>query len=539
LKGLLCISIFCIPLLCGELYAQFSLEINNADTSSIHVFVPPGSIDRQLLAIVEGFDTISVDLTDCTQGCTQIIQNLVPSSVAYICLVRQTDTLSRIWGISSSVSPGTMEVYFTTNQDSELAEYSPATGLGGAVLEASIIARIDSAQKTIDVALYNINRRAIVNALSAAYQRGVRVRYVTGDDTNNTALRNPTPPFPILEGNLGDPLMHHKFFVIDAGSNTNAWVITGATNMTTLQMYQDHNNTVMINDQSLARVYEMEMDEMWGSKSILPNSSLSRFGSSKSNNTPHKIFIGSVLVESYFSPSDNTSFQITNALNKAQQQVSFALLTFTRSGLATTMINLKNRGVQVRGIIENIDDNGSEFNRLRSNGVFVLSHQPEAQLHHKYAVVDPMDDGGRSITITGSHNWTNNAEQNNDENTLIIHDQALSQIFWSEFQARWCEVFTGDDCRLSTSIRAELDNAEWITTWYDGSFVRIKGLSERTQIVQLYSFGGQHIKSVRLGFDMDTHQQFSLFAPGLKPGIYLLLISDNTGRQSSARFVVH
>ncbi|NNE54920.1 MAG: T9SS type A sorting domain-containing protein, partial [Flavobacteriales bacterium] len=37
--------------------------------------------------------------------------------------------------------------------------------------------------------------------------------------------------------------------------------------------------------------------------------------------------------------------------------------------------------------------------------------------------------------ITGSHNWSNSAESFNDENTLIIHDERIANIYYQEFMA--------------------------------------------------------------------------------------------------------
>jgi phosphatidylserine/phosphatidylglycerophosphate/cardiolipin synthase-like enzyme len=38
------------------------------------------------------------------------------------------------------------------------------------------------------------------------------------------------------------------------------------------------------------------------------------------------------------------------------------------------------------------------------------------------------------IVITGSYNFSNNAEYNNDENTLIIHNRDIATQFLDNFQ---------------------------------------------------------------------------------------------------------
>ena len=44
------------------------------------------------------------------------------------------------------------------------------------------------------------------------------------------------------------------------------------------------------------------------------------------------------------------------------------------------------------------------------------------------------------MLLTGSHNWSNNAENNSDENTLIIHDHITANIYLQEFTKRFNEL---------------------------------------------------------------------------------------------------
>jgi phosphatidylserine/phosphatidylglycerophosphate/cardiolipin synthase-like enzyme len=526
-------------------YGQFSLDIVKADIDFIEVGVPSGAAGRSLIAQKKSGQTISISLDSCNSGCTIRIGELLPSEVITFSLLRQSDTISRIWGITSSLSTGQTEIYFTTQTDGELADLYPSEGVGGAILEGQIIKRIQEAKVSIDAALYNINRRDIVNALQAAHDRGVRVRYVTGDDTSNTALANPAPTFPVLRGNLGDPLMHHKFFIIDAELPESALVITGATNMTTFQMYEDHNNTLFIQDQSLAKVYSMEMDEMWGGDAAIPNPSLARFGSQKRNDTPHKIFINGKLFESYFSPSDNTGFHITNALNRAQEGVYFSLLILTRSTLASSLINVKNKGLVVRGMIENTDDSGSEYNRLLANGVFVLRHFPDPQLHHKYALIDPLQAQGRSAVVTGSHNWTNNAEFNNDENTLIIHDPFITNVFFSEFQARWCEVFptSTETCRLTLSTDQHsaplIDIYNKVRISYTNPQLTVFDVNQKMTSFALFSVSGNVVYATTLPPFKSNSHPLILDLPSLIPGVYRIVFYGGNGFGQTGSFLVH
>jgi hypothetical protein len=59
------------------------------------------------------------------------------------------------------------------------------------------------------------------------------------------------------------------------------------------------------------------------------------------------------------------------------------------------------------------------------------------QLHHKYAIVDAFDVNSDPMVITGSFNWSNSATFRNDENTVIVHDATIANIYFQEFSQRF------------------------------------------------------------------------------------------------------
>jgi hypothetical protein len=70
----------------------------------------------------------------------------------------------------------------------------------------------------------------------------------------------------------------------------------------------------------------------------------------------------------------------------------------------------------------------------------VVSHQSlPYDFHHKYCIIDANTSSSNPTVITGSHNWTNSAEDEYDENTLIVHDLTIAQQYWEEFSQRWQE----------------------------------------------------------------------------------------------------
>ncbi|MCC6281862.1 MAG: T9SS type A sorting domain-containing protein [Saprospiraceae bacterium] len=339
-----------------------------------------------------------------------------------------------------SLSTGEIKIYFNHPIDESAAGGLIPDGQSAVAAVNETIARINSAQQTIDVAMYNNNRDDLTDALKAAHNRGVRVRYVAADETENYALQ-PAPPFPVVYGNT-IALMHNKFLVIDVDLTANAWVMGGSMNWTNTNIENDYNNTLFIQDQSLARAYEIEFEEMWGSETAQPNPLNQRFGSQKKNNTPHRFIIGGVPVESWFSPSDQVTRRITETIETADQEALFALLTFTKDEQANALVDVFNQDVSIRGLIENTGDVGSEFNYLVSQGIQVQRHVFPGTMHHKYCIVDA-NTSSEPVLVTGSHNWTFTAETENDENTLIIHDADITTLYKAEFEQRWLENITG------------------------------------------------------------------------------------------------
>ena len=136
-------------------------------------------------------------------------------------------------------------------------------------------------------------------------------------------------------------------------------------------------------------------------------------------------------------------------------------MSFTRNDLAQTVIDKNSQfGIGARGIIEQENGTGSQYADLLSNGVSMRSHAGIThQIHHKYAIVDANFANSDPLVITGSHNWSNNAENNSDENTLIIHDPTIANIYLQEFEKRWCELQIGG---CVTSDRSEVLDSEII-----------------------------------------------------------------------------
>ena len=365
----------------------------------------------------------------------------------------------RVVGTASQGSTGQINVYFNKSINPSVARGD--TAKGNANLTDLLIRRINAARKSVDCAVYSFSGQvgqSIAAALVQAWNRGVKVRFIIEHDNmyagSGTTVNQYIVPagipwimddFDAVNGGVG--LQHNKFFIIDArGTPDQSWVWTGSWNPTDPGTNDDLQNSIEIQDQALAGAYTIEFNEMWGSDSTVANAANSRFGAHKLDNTPHIFNINGTPVELYFSPSDRTTSHILGTLSKAQNSINVAMLTLTRSDLAGVMVSKKTAGMKVRAILDNGTDTGSQFAFLQSSNVDVhLKPNIPGLFHHKYAVIDGELSTAAQYVITGSHNWTSTAETSNNENTLIIQNNRIANLYLQEFSARYKEVQGADN----------------------------------------------------------------------------------------------
>lgn len=386
------------------------------------------------------------------------ITGLLPSTIYY---VRATSTnasgssvSSIIPMITASNSTGEIKAYFTRSVDTSKAYLgNQAAWLENAV-DDTLINFINKATTTLDIAIYNWNNNGISNitaAVNAAYTKGVIVRVVADGSTANLGLDGLNSGIKKIlspdDGGATYGIMHNKFVIIDANHSdpNKSWVWTGATNWTQGQINDDANNVVVFQDQSMAKAYTLEFEEMWGSKTAVPNTAASKFGPYKADNTPHYFNLKGTNVEVFFSPTDGVTSKMVNTIGTANYTFQFSTMLNTRSDIATA---IKNQYLTVSdktcsmGIIGDTSSTGSTgpyftiANEMGSN--FVIDTLPFT-FHHKYLLVDA-NSSSDPIVWTGSHNWSNGAETKNDENTVVIHHGQIANQFYQEFSGRYKDM---------------------------------------------------------------------------------------------------
>jgi phosphatidylserine/phosphatidylglycerophosphate/cardiolipin synthase-like enzyme len=100
--------------------------------------------------------------------------------------------------------------------------------------------------------MYDNESRPIIDALNAAHNRGVQVRFITDipgpNEAEDTVLVHLNPAIPFLAGN-DESIMHNKVLIFDRDDVVRCQVMTGSTNHTIANLNVDYNNMVIIQDQ--------------------------------------------------------------------------------------------------------------------------------------------------------------------------------------------------------------------------------------------------------------------------------------------------
>lgn len=221
-------------------------------------------------------------------------------------------------------------------------------------------------------------------------------------------------------------LMHNKFIIFDGKT-----VWTGSTNITSNGVFRNNNNVIVIDSTQLADIYQREFDEMWAGQ----------FGPrSPSTVDQQSLTIGRTPVQVLFASEDKVISQILPLVENAQSSITFMAFSFTHTALGDAMLARAKDGVTVSGIFETrgSETEFSELPIMFCSGLPVRQDGNPGTFHHKVIIID------ESILITGSLNFSDNADSSNDENVLIINSRSIAKKYVDEFNRRWREATDPD-----------------------------------------------------------------------------------------------
>jgi len=131
----------------------------------------------------------------------------------------------------------------------------------------------------------------------------------------------------------------------------------------------------------------------------------------------------------YFSPRGGCLAAVVEAVDGAKLSIDVQAYSFTHPAIGAALIAAHKRGVTVRVILDagqKIDAH-SQRSAVAAAGIPVWIDARHAIAHNKIMIVD-----GQSV-VTGSFNFSRQAEEANAENLLVIHNTELA----GQYEANW------------------------------------------------------------------------------------------------------
>ena len=144
---------------------------------------------------------------------------------------------------------------------------------------------------------------------------------------------------------------------------------------------------------------------------------------------------------------------------------------FTSSELFQELLNCLSRKVKVELVLldnpTNFMEFAPDFNRfIEAGGIFRLSKPENGFMHHKFCIID------NEILITGSYNWTYNAENRNIENIVISDVSSVVEEFQNEFSRLIRTTEKTDECpRLTWNEIGQRDDADYREMNYEIEYI--------------------------------------------------------------------
>ncbi len=134
----------------------------------------------------------------------------------------------------------------------------------------------------------------------------------------------------------------------------------------------------------------------------------------------------------YFSPKGGCEDQVLYWLGRANVSVHALIYSFTLDSIGDALIAAHNREVEVKILFEKSQiSQYSEYKRLKASGVPVRNDTNSDLMHDKVLIVDG------TIVLMGSFNWSNSAEEDNNENLIVINSTHIATVYEQEFQKIW------------------------------------------------------------------------------------------------------
>jgi phosphatidylserine/phosphatidylglycerophosphate/cardiolipin synthase-like enzyme len=298
------------------------------------------------------------------------------------------------------------------------------------------IGRATDSQWSLDIAIYEYQLQAIVDAVNAAFARGVRVRVIyhaRPDDETTTLNETNLAELPAANkcGRVTHNIFHNKYIVLSrldaAGQRQPQAVLCGSTNFTANGVYRQANVVHVLDDAAIGAGYLRAFEEVWATPADV--------GATRTWITEHNPMDPTEPLFAGFSPRTGGAdlHEFVEIIQAAKKDVLFVTAFTLPDAILNALLGQPHDDILRFGLQNTVSritgfhaDRTAEFAAtallntglegwLREN----MKGQKGNLLVHTKAVVTDFTSDTPTI-ISGSHNLSSSASNGNDENYLII-----------------------------------------------------------------------------------------------------------------------
>lgn len=300
----------------------------------------------------------------------------------------------------------------------------------------AFIGRAKNDSWALDVAIYEYELQAIVDAVRQARKRGANIRVIyhakVGDEQtgqNERSLKG--LPKACKRGRITSKIFHDKFVVLSKRTATGKYkpraVLCGSTNFTENGVYRQANVVHVIEDSEAAAKYLALFEEVWKSPADV-KATKEWISQNDPIDESSAFYCG-------FSPRKGGGdlAEFVRIINAAERDLLFATAFKLPESILDALLGAANDSILRYGLQNTASritgyhaDRTAEFATpaLLSKGLEgwvkegLKGQRGNLLVHTKVVVVDFTSD--QPVIISGSHNLSKAASESNDENFLII-----------------------------------------------------------------------------------------------------------------------
>ena len=135
----------------------------------------------------------------------------------------------------------------------------------------------------------------------------------------------------------------------------------------------------------------------------------------------------------FFSPNGGCTDAIVKAISQSQKTIDIMMYSFSSRPIAQELVLAKDRGIKNRILLDRAQEK-QKYSKSRyfiQRGFDVRYDTGSGLMHNKVGIIDGQ------LLVTGSFNWTAQAEKFNAENLLLLTDPTLIKAYQERFNYLW------------------------------------------------------------------------------------------------------